>query len=335
MASSSSEMANSGRKLAAHSFCLARPPKCEYSIQPTKIMTKQPTSVSSTDSRRSFLRKGLAAGALLGTSMLGVNSLQADTREDSLKKYGGFKMGIQSYSLRGFGVDGALDKVQELELHWIEFFRGHYPVTPDREKIAEMQAKLKAHDLSITSHGVQSFRGDEKENRNMFQFAQWSGIKNISADPSKEAFPILHDLVQEFDIRIAIHNHGPGASYDKAQQTFDAVQKWDKRIGFCADLGHYIRSGEDPVKVIHLLGDRLYGVHLKDFAEQKKQTEGVILGQGHLDLLNVFRALKAVKFPSDGALSLEYEENPKDPMADIRECLDVAAKAAQRVAAEG
>ena len=295
-------------------------------------MTK-PTNTSSpaAASRRSFLRKGLTASALLGGSMY-LPSLKADTREESIAKYGGFRMGIQSYSLRGFGVDGALEKIEELGLHWVEFFRGHFPVTPDRQKIAEMQAKLKAHDISISAHGVQSFNKDEKAARNMFQFAQWAGIKNISANPNNDAFPILHDLVQEFDIRIAIHNHGPGASYDGAQQTLEAVQKWDKRIGFCADLGHYIRSGEDPVKVVYLLADRLYGVHLKDFAEKKKQTEGVIIGQGHLDVLNVFRGMRKVGFPADGALSLEYEENPKDPMADIKECLEIASKAARQAA---
>ena len=104
----------------------------------------------------------------------------------------------------------------------------------------------------------------------------------------------------------------------------------DKRIGFCADLGHYIRSAEDPVEVINKLGDRLYGVHLKDFAEQKKSTHGVILGKGHLDVAGVFKALKKVGFPADGALSLEYEENKENPIADIEECLDVAAAGAQK-----
>jgi sugar phosphate isomerase/epimerase len=86
------------------------------------------------------------------------------------------------------------------------------------------------------------------------------------------------------------------------------------------------------VRVIRSLGDRLYGIHLKDFAEQKDKTNGVILGRGHLDVVGVFRALKAVNFPIDGALSLEYEENAKDPIADIRECLAIAEDAARQVA---
>ncbi len=84
------------------------------------------------------------------------------------------------------------------------------------------------------------------------------------------------------------------------------------------------------MEVIHKLGDRLYGIHLKDFAEQKKKTHGVILGKGHLDIKGVFKALKKVRFPANGALSLEYEENAAKPIPDIQECLAVAAEGAQK-----
>ena len=117
----------------------------------------------------------------------------------------------------------------------------------------------------------------------------------------------------------------------KIEDGLKAVKGHDKRIGFCADLGHYIRSNEDPVEVIHKLGDRLYGIHLKDFSEQKKRTHGVILGKGHLDVPGVFKALRKIKFPADGALSLEYEETPNDHpklLADIDECLVIAAEGA-------
>ena len=241
-------------------------------------------------------------------------------------------MGIQSYSLRAFGIDGALEKIEELELHFVELFRMHYPPIPDSVKIAEMNAKLDKHDLSISAHGVQSFTKDHNKNKAFFEFAKKAGIRNISANPELDSFDSLNRLVAEYDIRIAIHNHGPGALYDSPLDGLKAVAGFDKRIGFCADLGHYIRSGVDPVEVIYQLGDRLYGVHLKDFAEQKKKTEGVIIGRGHLDVEGVFKALNRVGFPADGALSLEYEENPQDPMDDIRACLNVAAEAAQRVA---
>ncbi len=283
--------------------------------------------------RRFFLQKTLAAAAAAGATWFDVPRILADTREQSLKKYGGFPMGIQSYSLRAFGIDGpegALAKIQELELHWVEFFRAHYPPTQDKVKIEEMNAKLKKHDLTISAHGVQKFTANHEENEAFFKFAKAAGIRNISADPEPASFESLDKLVAQYDIRIAIHNHGPGARYDKLDQLLAAVKDHDPRIGACADLGHYIRSAEDPVEVIHKIGNRLFGVHLKDFAEQKQKTHGVILGKGHLDVAGVFRALRKVKFPADGALSLEYEENPQNPMGEIRECLAVAAEGAQK-----
>jgi inosose dehydratase len=285
--------------------------------------------------RRSFVQRTLVAAAAAGATWFDVPRLFADTRAQSLKKYGGFPMGIQSYSLRAFGIDGpegALAKIHELELHWVEFFRAHFPPTQDPAKIQEMKDKLAKYGLTISAHGVQGFNKDHDANEAFFKFAKAAGIRNISADPTPDAFDSLDKLVARYDIRIAIHNHGPGARYDKIDNLLDAVKGRDKRIGACADLGHYIRSAEDPVEVIQKIGDRLFGVHLKDFAEQKKQTKGVLLGKGHLDVVGVFKALKKVKFPADGALSLEYEENPNDPMGEIKECLAIAAEAAQKAA---
>src|SRR5205823_903548 len=128
----------------------------------------------------------------------------------------------------------------------------------------------------------------------------------------------------------AIHNHGPGARYDKISDVLNAIKGHHPSIGACADLGHYIRSGEDPVRAINLFKGRLYGVHLKDFAEQKAKTRGVILGRGHLKVDEVFRSLRKVEFPSDGCLSLEYEEKPQDPIDDIKQCLAIAFEAARK-----
>jgi len=293
---------------------------------------KQPPALT----RRAFINRTLTVAAAAGATWFDVPRILADlspARKKSIRKYGGFQMGIQSYSLRAFGVDGALDKIQELGLHWVEFFRAHYPQTGDRIKIQEMNDKLARRDISISAHGVQSFTKDHRKNELFFKFAKLAGIRNISANPQPDSFESLDRLVKQYDIRIAIHNHGPTHLYDRAKDVHKAVQKWDKRIGFCADLGHYIRSGDDPVEVIHLLGDRLYGVHLKDDSEVgQRRGKSVILGTANLDVLGVMKALKKVKFPADGALSLEYEENPKDPMDDIRQCLAIAAEAAQKAA---
>lgn len=245
---------------------------------------------------------------------------------------GKYILGLQSYSLRNFPVDKAIAQTQELGLHAIEFFSGHFPLDSSAEQIAAMKTKFTKFGLQALGHGVNGFTKDHAANRRVFEFAKRAGVRNISADPTEDSFDSLDRLVDEYDVRIAIHNHGPGARYDKINDVLDAIKGHDKRIGACADLGHYIRSGEDPVKAIHLFEGRLYGVHLKDFDEPKDKARGVILGKGQLDVVGVFRALNKVKFPADGSLSIEYEEKPDDPLDDLRQCVAISREAMKKAA---
>ncbi|HET6879667.1 MAG TPA: sugar phosphate isomerase/epimerase [Pirellulales bacterium] len=242
-----------------------------------------------------------------------------------------FVLGIQSYSLRNFPVDKALSEIQALGLHAVEFTGGHFPLDSNQEQIDQMNAKLAKMEIKAMAHGVNGFGKDHEANRRVFEFAKKAGIRNISADPTPEAFDSLDKLVEEYDIRIAIHNHGPGARYDKVDDVLKAIQGRHKLIGACADLGHYIRSGEDPVEAIRRLQGRLYGIHLKDFDQPKGNAQGVILGKGQLDVVEVFKALKKVEFPADGALSIEYEEHADNPLPDLRECVAISREAEKKV----
>lgn len=268
----------------------------------------------------SFSRRHLLA--ITGATALGSRLATAAKSDGRLPP-----LGIQIYSLRGYPVDEALRHAKDLGFKTVEFFSGMYPVNSDAAAIAAMNARLADLGLTISAHGVNGFGGDAQANRKVFEFAKAAGIRTITADPSPESFDSLQSLVKEFDIRIAIHNHGPRHRYNKAVDVLKAIDGKDERIGACADLGHFIRSGEKPVEVIRLLAGRLYGIHLKDFAEMQDKTRGVILGRGHLDVAAVFAALERAGFPEDGALSLEYEENPQNPLEDIRACVDAANKA--------
>jgi inosose dehydratase len=264
--------------------------------------------------RRAFLAAGAAGYGGLLARAAAVEGSRAD-------------LGIQIYSLRDFPVDQALAHVRDLGLKFVEFYPGMFPVTDNQAAIDAMKKKLADLGLAISGFGVVQFTKDEDKNRKIFAFAKKAGIPTIAADPDPDSFASLNELVKEHDIRVAIHNHGPTHRYNKVVDVLQAIEKHDARIGACADLGHFIRSGENPIEVIRLLKGRLYGVHLKDFAEMRDKTRGVILGRGHLDMPAVFAALDQVGFPANGALSVEYEENPKDPIADLRECVRVAREA--------
>ena len=273
--------------------------------------------------RRSFLQTTslIAAGAACGT-LRGA----AQTAEP-----GAPRLGIQLYSLRGYKLDEALKHASEMGFEQVEFYGGMLATNASDEEIAETKKKVANLGLSVSGHGVNKLTKDAAENRRIFEFARKLGATCITADPDLDSFDSLDELVKEFDIRIAIHNHGPGHRYNKAIDVLRVIEGREERIGACADLGHYIRSGQGAPEVIRLLKGRLYGIHLKDFAEMKDKTKGVILGKGHLNVEEVFNELQSAGFPSNGALSLEYEENEKNPLADIRECVAVAKAAMKAV----
>lgn len=277
----------------------------------------------SQQTRRSFLQTtsliaaGVASGTLPGAARLVEPSAP--------------KLGIQLYSLRGYKLDEALKHASDMGFEQVEFYGGMLATNASDEEIAATQKKVADLGMSVSGHGVNRLTKDAAENRKIFEFAKKLGTPCITADPDLDSFDSLNELVKEFDIRIAIHNHGPGHRYNKAIDVLRAIEGRDERIGACADLGHYIRSGQNAPEVIRLLKGRLYGIHLKDFAEMKDRTKGVILGKGHLNVEEVFNELQLAGFPSNGALSLEYEENEQDPLADIRECVAVAKAAMKAV----
>ena len=132
----------------------------------------------------------------------------------------------------------------------------------------------------MSSHGVNRFTDDHEANRKTFEFAKRAGLKNITANPQANSFESLNKLVAEYDIRICIHNHGPGSSYDKIDEVVNAVKNHDPRIGACVDTGHFIRSGEDPIEAIKRLGSRVFALHIKDEEKQEKKSRNVIIGKG-------------------------------------------------------
>ena len=152
-------------------------------------------------------------------------------------------------------------------------------------------------------------------------------MKVITANPEKDAFDSLDKLVAEYDIKIAIHNHGPGQLYDSIDSVVQAVKGRHKWVGACVDCGHFLRSGEDPVKAVRTLGPRVFGAHIKDDVELGKASKNVVLGKGKLDVVGLFQALREIKFPADGSLALEYEANPDNPIAEMKACIAVAKEA--------
>jgi sugar phosphate isomerase/epimerase len=276
--------------------------------------------------RRRFL--ALSAAAAVGATWFDAPALLAGKgllRADEL--VGGFPLGAQSYSLRNFDTLECVRHIQGLGLHFAEFYGKHLPVDATDEQIAATKKLLADAGIKLSGHGVHGFSKNHDANRKLFDFAKRAEVKTITADPSPDSFDSLDKLVEEYGIRIAIHNHGPGHRYDKIESVVKAVKDHHKLIGACVDCGHFLRSDEDPVKAIRELGPRVYGVHLKDDVAKGKASKNVVIGSGELDVVGVFKALREIKFPADGCLSLEYEAKPENPIEDMRACIAVAKEA--------
>jgi inosose dehydratase len=249
--------------------------------------------------------------------------------------YAGFKMGMQSYSLRAFDTPTALRHTKELGLKYWESFPKHIPLTATPQQIADSKALLQEAGITVMAYGVVDFDANESRARQKFDFAKAMGISALSANPKKdkETFDLLDKLVAEYDVAIAIHNHGPHARYSKIRDVADAVKDRHPKIGACVDTGHYLRSDESPVEALERLSNRLYGVHLKDVrtvtANGDRKKIFTILGQGDLDVLGCLRVLKKLNY--QGCLAIEYEENEQNPLSDIAVSLAAVREAAAKL----
>ncbi len=278
--------------------------------------------------RRGFLR------AAAGLAALPAAALADDKKDDP---FGGFTLGVQSYSFREFDLEQALKRTRDLGLRNAEFYSKHVPPGGTPEQLRAVLKLCKDYEVTPVAFGVQRFTKDADANRKTFEFGKALGIKCFSADPDPDSFDNLDKLVDEFKISIAIHPHGPVGGrqhrWYSAAVILKAVKDHNPFIGACLDTGHLIRAeqlGEklDPAQEVRTMGARNFGMHLKDHDNQKKTD--VIYGKGALDVVAILKALRAVKFA--GHISIEYEANAKEPSPDMKACVEVFKDSVKKLA---
>lgn len=278
--------------------------------------------------RRHFLQTGAAAA--LGLAALPTAQAADDVKNDP---FGGFTLGIQSYTFRKFKLEQALKRTADLGLHSIELFRGHVPLDSSPDQIKAVLKLCKEYDITPVAFGVEPFTKDHDANKKRFEFAKALGIKSLSADPTPESFDSLDKLVEEYQIPIAIHPHGPGHRWISAEVILEAVKDHHKLIGTCLDTGHLLKVtiGDkrlDPAQQVRVMGARNFGMHLKDHDTAKKTD--VVFGKGPLDVVAVLKALRDLKFA--GTISIEYEANEDEPSPDVKACVEVFKESVKKLA---
>jgi len=211
----------------------------------------------------------------------------------------------------------AIEAIADLGLSWVEAFPGHLP--PEKKSITEAQRLEQTYNVKVLAYGVNAMRRDEGQLRSLFEFAKGLGIEVLTADPEPDSFDLLDELVREYRIKIAIHNHGPGHRYSRIANIVKALEGHDEMIGMCMDTAHLARSGEDILEATHRLGSRMHGLHIKDVNEDNNDT---IVGEGRLPFGELFQALRREKILNSCALILEIELEPDNPMPAVRKSVE-------------
>jgi sugar phosphate isomerase/epimerase len=266
--------------------------------------------------RREFLRSSVLLSAVAAT--LPKNLFAFDNRTQSAANSSPIRLGVASYTFRNFNRAQLIAFMKQLNVLALNAkdVKDHLPTDPQAEQAA--LADYAAAGITLHAAGTISFsKDDDADMRSKFEYAKRAGINVIVAgDPTPETLPRLEKFVKQYDIRIAIHNHGPEDKlWHSPLDVLQAVQGMDPRIGCCIDVGHTARAGTDVVQAIKEVGPRLFNIHMKDLKDIQSKESQVAVGDGILPIPKIFEALIAIKYP--GFVDLEYEIHPDDPMPGV------------------
>jgi sugar phosphate isomerase/epimerase len=266
-------------------------------------------------SRRTFVQiAAIAAGAMPESFAANSNLTQAGGSPSPVR------LGLASYTFRNFSRAQLIGFMKQLRVTGLNAkdAKDHLPMAPDEE--AKAVADYAAAGIHLHAAGAIYFPKDEDDDiRAKFEYAKRAGIRVIVAgDPALATLPRMEKFVREYDIRIAIHNHGPEDKiFPSPLDVLKAVKNMDPRMGCCIDVGHCVRAGTDVIQAIHAAGPRLYNMHMKDLASFDEKESQVAVGEGKMPIRGIFEALIKIKYP--GWVDLEYEIHPDDPMPGVIE----------------
>jgi sugar phosphate isomerase/epimerase len=263
-----------------------------------------------------MIKSGLLSAA--GASILGKASaydgLNIKTSDDEQN----FKIGVASYTFRKLSVEDTIKAIKRLNLHYISIKDFHLSLDSTSGERKAVVQKLKDAGITPLSCGNITLQNDEKDIRRAFEYARDCGMPAIVCSPHPDSMPLLDKMVKEYNIKLAIHNHGPeDKRFPSPYDVLKAVSKYDSRIGLCIDVGHTARAKVNPAEAIVKCKDRLYDLHFKDITTTEPNGKTIEAGRGVLDLTSIVKALKKIKYPH--LVSIEYEEQENDPLPSVAE----------------
>ena len=269
-------------------------------------------------SRRKFFKlagMGAATASLTGAADVCTEIIRT-TVKDGYKR---LNLGMASYTFRKFNLEDTIAMTKRLGLQRIAFKSFHLPLESTKEEIKAVASKVKDAGLELYGCGVVYMKNEEEVHR-AFNYAQAAGMKIMIGVPNHELLKLVEKKVQELDIKLAIHNHGPGDKlYPSPQSAYEKIKDMDPRMGLCIDIGHTIRIGIDPSEAAELFSDRLHDIHIKDVSAASKEGYTVEIGRGVIDIPKFLRTLLKINYT--GTASFEFEKDADDPLPGVAESL--------------
>ena len=256
-----------------------------------------------------------------------------------------YKFGVAGYTFNRKTLDESLAIMRKADVHYLCVKDFHLRYDADDATIAAFKEKCAKAGVVPYALGP-LYTKDVAKTRAFFAFAKRFGVKTVVGVPyeptdakdswgkrrgSRKLLEEIDRLVKEFDIRYAIHNHGPASPemFPDVAYGWNLIKDLDPRIGFCIDVGWEYGCGNDPVKTIREHGDRIFDVHVKNFEIGKPDGASIPLPRGKIDYVKVFAALAEVGY--DGVCSLEYEKDFSDNLAPIAESIGYARGVADAI----
>lgn len=263
--------------------------------------------------RRNFLKAaglGVAAAAIPGVAK---SSISKATGSGKFK----FGFGVASYTLRKFTTEEALDMTLRCGVNRITFKSMHLPVDSGKKTIQKTMALAEKKGVNVYGGGVIYMRTKAQVDE-AFEYAKEAGMKMIVGVPNHELLEYVEGKVKKYDIKLAIHNHGPGDKlYPSAESAYVRIKDMDKRMGLCIDIGHTKRIGRDPEQDVKDFFDRVYDIHIKDVTKAEHDGRTCIIGRGVINFPSFLKAV--VELGYSGTLALEYEAEGNDPLPGMAE----------------
>ncbi len=266
--------------------------------------------------RRKFFKLAGTGAALASLSTL-LPSAPKNKGQQTKSEGVSLKLGMASYTFREFDLENTLEMTKRLGLSRICFKSFHLPLESSENEIKSVAKKVEDAGLELYGCGVVYMKNKEEVNR-AFDYAKAAGMRMIIGVPNHELLELVNKKVKEYNIQVAIHNHGPGDEiYPTPESAYERIKDLDPRIGLCLDAGHTQRSGINPSESVLKYADRLLDVHFKDVSASTKEGSTVEVGRGVIDIPQFIRTLIQIKF--SGIASLEYEKDSKDPLPGAAE----------------